>query len=677
MPNVLVWGKIRDLIAGDPPTGMPVAEVSSLEEARAQSDSRGTLLLTSPAVIEAHAEALKSWLRGGQAGEPSPRAGRGSVPPTSGRSEASTGTLLVAVTEAEQGDLVLSRFPFVDDLLVKPVTAGRLRLRLDRAFDALHNRRVVRQLEEALARKGEELHELNQIGVKLSAERDIKKLLDLILYKSREITAADAGSLYLVERGKSDKTQTDDRLRFKLTQNDSVLVPFEEYEMPLSETSIAGYAALTGRIVNVADAYELAPGTPFRISRSFDEQSGYRTKSMLAVPMRDHKDEVIGVVQLINKKRDTKAVLRPLAVVEEQVIAFNGVDEELVSSLASQAAVAFENTRLLEDLKNLFDTFVHASVSAIEQRDPPTSGHSRRVAELTVGIAEQADAAASGPFKEVRFNRDQIQEIKYASLLHDFGKVGVRDKVFIKAKKLYVGELLLVRQRFDSIKRALEVEHLRSKLDQVLAGAAGPELLGEMDATHRARQEEIDQIVQMVLHANEPTVLEGDSVRLLHDLASRTFLDVEGKRQPYLTAEEVQALSIRKGSLSTAEREEIQTHVTNTYNFLAKLPWTGELQAVPDIAHAHHEKLDGSGYPRRLRAPEIPLQSRMMTIADIFDALVAWNRPYKKSVSPERALDILKDEARHGKVDAALVDLFIAARIYERTLPKAGAQVAR
>jgi HD-GYP domain-containing protein (c-di-GMP phosphodiesterase class II) len=662
MPNVLVWGRVRDLIAGDLPPGLPVAEVTSLDEARTQADSRGCLLLIDPCVMEAQAELIQKWLGGG----------------------GSTGTLLVAVAEAEQGDDLLRRFPFLDDLLVKPVTAGRLRLRLNRAFDALHNRRVVRQLEEKLARKGTELHELNKIGVALSAERDIERLLDMILAKSREITAADAGSLYLVERGKDSDTQEDDLLRFKLTQNDSVLVPFEEFTMPLSETSIAGYAALTGESVNVADAYNLPPGSPFRISRSFDEKSGYRTKSMLVVPMRDHKEEVIGVVQLINKKRDARAVLRPVAVVDEEVMAFTEVDKDLVTSLASQAAVAFENTTLLDDIRDLFDSFVRASVTAIEQRDPTTSGHSARVAVLTVGLAEQADAAQTGPFKDVRFTRDQIQEVRYASLLHDFGKVGVKEKVLIKGKKLYFGEMLLVRQRLSLIRRTLEAEHLRSKLEQVLGGLATPELLAEMDATYRQRQEEVDHIAQIVRQANEPLLLaeervhEEERFRALMDLPNRTFLDADGQHQPFLTLNEVQALSIRRGSLSEKERREIESHVTHTYDFLAQIAWTTEFQSVPDIAHAHHEKLDGTGYPRRLKAKDIPLQSRMMTIADIYDALVAFDRPYKESQSPERALEILRtEEAGRGKIDSDLLDLFIGARIYERTLPKSGAEVTR
>ena len=518
----------------------------------------------------------------------------------------------------------------------------------------------------------------------LSAERDINKLLDLILAKSREITAADAGSLYLVERGKDQKVQTDDHLRFKLTQNDSLVVPFEETTIPLAETSIAGYVALTGRGVNVADAYNLPPGSPFRISRSWDEQSGYRTKSMLVVPMRDHKKEVIGVVQLINKKRDAGAVLRPVAVVDEEVIAFTAVDEELVTSLASQAAVAFENTRLLADIRGLFDSFVRASVVAIEKRDPTTSGHSERVAKLTVALAEQADATQSGPFKDVNFTKDQIQEVRYASLLHDFGKVSVREKVLVKGKKLYYGELMLIRQRFDYIKKAREAEYLRGKLDQVLKGLAAPDLLEQMDDRYRKEQGELDDIVKVLEAANEPTILEEDGFSTLVGLPNRTFDDIHGNRQPFLTPNEVQALSIRRGSLSDKERREIESHVSHTYEFLKEIPWTIEFRSVPDIAHAHHEKLDGTGYPQRLRFPEpdkdrreIPLQSRMMTISDIFDALTAWNRPYKDAVPPEKALDILRDEARQGKLDASHPRPLHRGADLMRTLNEAGTEVAR
>ncbi|MCM2258743.1 MAG: hypothetical protein NDJ94_24175, partial [Vicinamibacteria bacterium] len=270
------------------------------------------------------------------------------------------------------------------------------------------------------------------------------------------------------------------------------------------------------------------------------------------------------------------------------------------------------------------------------------------------------------------FSRDQLQEIRYASLLHDFGKVGVREKVLIKGKKLYVGETLLIRQRFAYIKRTLEATHLHDKLERALAGATSRDLLDHLDDDHQRRQDELARVLDVILRANEPTVLEDDSFRALLSFAEQTYADIDGALQPYLSPNEVEALSIRRGSLSEKERREIESHVTHTYRFLATIPWTGEFARVPDIAFAHHEKLDGTGYPRRLKAADIPVQSRMMTISDIYDALVAWDRPYKKAVPVPKALDILHDEAAHGKLDRALLGLFVESKLYERTLPPRG-----
>jgi HD-GYP domain-containing protein (c-di-GMP phosphodiesterase class II) len=654
MANVIVWGKTREVLAGELPLGVTAEEVDTLANLQAHL-GRASVIITDPEHLERERAALELWVKGG----------------------GTRRALLLAACDNGQADEVLHRFPYLDDVLIKPVTPVRLRVRVDRALDTLNSRRSIQQLDEALGRKSAELHELNRIGVALSAQRNIRALLEMILSRSREITSADAGTLYLVERGKNHETHKDDVLRFMRAQNDSVAVSFEERTMPLDETTISGYAALTGELVNVADAYNLRPGSPYRYGRSFDEKSGYRTKSILTVPMRDHNEDVIGVVQLINKKRDAKAVLQPVTLVEELVIPFTAVDEELVKSLASQAAVAFENTQLIDEIKTLFNAFVYASVTAVEQRDPTTSGHSRRVAELTVGLAETVDAMSAGPFRDLTFTRDQLEEIRYASLLHDFGKVGVREKVLIKGKKLYVGELLLIRQRFGYIKRTLETEHLRAKLEQALRGLATPELLAQMDRDFEARLAELDDFQRMIVQANEPTILEEDSFRTLLDLTGRTFTDADGNLQPFLTANEVSALSIRRGSLSEKERREIESHVTHTFRFLSEIPWTRDHRRVPDIAYAHHEKMDGSGYPRKLAGGDIPVQSRMMTISDIFDALVAWDRPYKKSVPVQKALDILGEECRAGKLDRTLLDVFVDAKVYERTLPKAGLEVAR
>ncbi len=647
MAHLVIWGTAREILKA-PLAGPQPEQVSSLAALRATLDGHGAVLvLADAACLEPERPAVEAWLREG----------------------ASSQVVLVAVADPANADEVATRLPFVDDVVLRPVSSARLRLKLERALETVHSRRIVRQLESALSRKGEELSELNKIGVALSAERDIDTLLELILSKSREITGADAGSLYLVERARTGEP-AGDLLRFKLAQNDTVIVPFEEFTMPLDEGSIAGHAAQSGRVVNVADAYRLPAGSPFRISSSFDERSGYRSKSMLVVPMRDHENAVIGVVQLINKKRDPSTVLRPLSLVEEEVVPFTSVDEELAESLASQAAVAFENAKLLQDIRDLFEAFVRAAVTAIEQRDPTTSGHSERVAVLTVGLAERVDAASSGPFAEVRLDRDELRELRYAALLHDFGKVGVREKVLVKGKKLYFGQLAAIQQRFAYIGKSLEVDHLRRKLDAITSDSLSEAELLQLDTEYEARRAELYRLLETVLRANEPSVLEEETFHTLMDLPKRTFRDWQGAPQPFLTSQEVAALSIRRGSLSEEERRQIESHVTHTYEFLSKIRWTSEFSRIPEIAWAHHEKLDGSGYPRGLRAGEIPLQSRMMAIADIYDALVAWDRPYKRAVSVDRALSILDEEAKAGKLDPRLLELFVGARIYERTQPR-------
>ncbi len=649
MHRIVVWGDARELLPEGLPAGVPVSEVSGLSDlTRTLETQDAALVLCDGARLDAEREQLQAWLKAG------------TVLPS----------LLVGVVDPHDAERLLARCPFLDDLWVKPLTPALMRLRLDRALDAMHSRRVIRQFDQALARKSQELHDLNRIGLALSAERDIDRLLLLILSKSCEIAAADAGSLYLVERA-SRAAAAPDRLRFKLTQNDSVQVSFEEFTMPLDQGSIAGYAALTGRLLNVAHVYELPDDAPYAGSggaaRAFDEKSGYRTKSMLVVPMKDHRGAVIGVLQLINKKRDRTAVLRPVTLVEEEVIPFTAVDEELLTSLTSQAAVALEKTRLVADVRALFDSFVRASVTAIEQRDPTTSGHSSRVATLTEALADVVDRQQNGRFRDVRFSREQLQEIRYAGLLHDFGKVGVREQVLIKGRKLYASELLVIRHRFAYVKRSLEAEHLRTQLAEALAGKASPERLAELDRAHDEKQKELAEILHAVRRANEPSVVEEDGFRALMGLPARTFIDADGRAQPLLTPDELRALQIPMGTLSEHERREIESHVTHTFNFLSEIPWTDEFREIPAIAYAHHEKLDGTGYPRRLTGSEIPLQSRMMTISDIFDALVAWDRPYKKAVPVERALGILGEEAGQGKLDADLLRLFVDAKVYEST----------
>jgi HD-GYP domain-containing protein (c-di-GMP phosphodiesterase class II) len=653
------------MLAGEPLVGS-TEEVHTLDALRASLGEKGaTLVLADPNRVEAERGGVEAWLDDG------------------GRSQ----VVLVAVADHEDGDAVLKRLPFVDDVVAGPVTPGRLMRKRDQAHDALSNLRAIRQLERAIDRKGKELDTLNKIGVALSAERDIHKLLEQILTKSRAITGADAGSLYIVERDKGNGEPRAEWLRFMLAQNDTVNVNFKEKVFPLDDSSIAGHAARSGELINVPDAYtyDPRPDSPFRASQAFDEKSGYRTKSMLVVPMRDHQDEVIGIVQLINKKRDQTAVLKPVKAVDEEVIPFTSVDEELVGSLASQAAVAFLNAKLLQDIRNLFEEFVTAAVTAIEKRDPTTSGHSERVAVLTVHLAEEVDGVSDGPYADLRLSHDQLEELRYASKLHDFGKVGVPEKVLKKEKKLLASELKAIELRLAFRARTLEAEHLRRKIEVIEARRGGAAELAALDAEYEERRRELERVLEIVRLANEPQLVDEKgagalekSLRTLQVLPVRTFATLDDELEvaveewaagPLISERERAALLIRKGSLTEEERtdprEGINSHVQHTYEFLDKITWTGELSKIPEIAWAHHEKLDGSGYPRGITGAEIPVQSKMMTIADIYDALVAWDRPYKRAVSPERALGILEEDVRKGLLDAHLLSVFVGARVWD------------
>jgi len=513
------------------------------------------------------------------------------------------------------------------------------------------------------ARLERDLSELNAIGIRLSGESNPRFLLETMLSKAREITNSDAGSLYIVEeRGEAPY------LRFALAQNDSVGVPFRTATLPLTGASIVGHVALTGQVINVADAYAPPPDAPFTINRRFDDEAGYRTKSMLVVPMRTPQGQTIGALQLINCKDDRDARLTEPGDVERHVRPYGPRHEKLAGSLASQAAVAIYNRRLYLSIRELFEGFVKASVTAIEARDPTTSGHSFRVADLTVALAEVVDRCESGPYRDVRFRDDEVMELRYASLLHDFGKVGVREHVLVKAKKLYPADLDRIRHRVELLKRGLTLRAERAKLDQALARAADYEdHAARVDADLMAALAELDRHLDLVAVANEPTMQTQNFLGDILRLATQTWQDADGTPRTVLTPEEARVLAIPRGSLTDTERVAIQQHVVHTFQFLTQIPWTKELRRVPEIARAHHEKLDGSGYPYGVRADEIPVQSRMMAIADIYDALTASDRPYKKALRAEEALAVLDAERRAGALDTALLDLFIEARVFERT----------
>lgn len=574
---------------------------------------------------------------------------------------ASGEALLVLIGRAAYQDLATALNRGLGALLSRDPSPDELYVAIHNACELLETKARAEARGKWLNRYRYELGELIEIAKAITTERELDKLLSLILEKSRFITGADAGSIYVVEGDDPDPLRR--TLRFKLSQNDSVHFDAREFTLPVSARSMAGYVALHKRLINIADVYDLPAVSPYGFDRSFDAKIGYRTKSMLCMPLCSRKGDVIGVIQLINKKRSGDRLLLTREDFEDQVVAFDVRSEELVGTLGSQAGIALENAVLYSENQHMLEGFVRASVEAIEQRDPTTSGHSRRVALLTVGLARALSRADIGPYRGVTWTKDDLRELEYASLLHDFGKIGVREQVLVKAKKLYPHELQLVRQRIEIASRAHEVEILARKLRLVERNASADELAA-LDQELQNRKDELFQAYAAIVAANEPSVLKGGDFARVEAIARETYTDLEGNIFPLLTGDEVACLSVTKGSLTPTEIDEIRSHVVHTYHFLSQIPWGKQFRRVALIAGAHHERLNGTGYPHRLRAEEIPLQSKMMSVSDIFDALTASDRPYKKAVPVDRALDILGYEVKDQHLDPDLVRVFVEAKVW-------------
>src|SRR6185437_8300744 len=324
----------------------------------------------------------------------------------------------------------------------------------------------------------------------------------------------------------------------------------------------------------------------------------------------------------------------------EQVVPFDNRSVELLATLGAQAGIALENAILYAEIQRMLEGFVRASVEAIEQRDPTTSGHSRRVSDLTIALARAVERSDTGPYRGVSWSAGDLRELEYASLLHDFGKIGVREQVLLKAKKLFPSELEMVRARFEFATRSAEVDILSRKVRALERGASAEELEA-LDQELLRRRHDLDAAFGLVVAANEPTVLKGGDFARIEALSREAYVGLDGSLLPLLLPSEVASLSVARGSLTASEIDEIRSHVSHTFTFLSQIPWGKQFRRVAHIAGSHHERLNGTGYPNRLRAEEIPLQSKMMAVSDIFDALTASDRPYKKAVPVEKALDIL------------------------------------
>lgn len=551
------------------------------------------------------------------------------------------------------------------------------KLNLVAILQSIHNLQTLISHSNAAAK---EIQEANQnvkyvmsISRELNGERNIPKLLNLILSKARDICSADAGSIYTVESPTSNVK--DGTIHFRFTQNDSITQNLSEFSMPVNEGSIVGNACIHAAPINIPDLYRLSSNpaeNPYgaRHDRTWDARIGYESHSMLTVPMFDISHNIVGVIQLINRKRNRLTKLAGPENFAEMVVPFDEFDQEMAEIVAQQAGIALENANMQQNIQDLFDGLVNASVTAIEQRDPTTSGHSHRVAHLTVGLANVVNKMSEGIYKDVKFNSDQMQEIKYASLLHDFGKLGVSENVLVKAKKLYPWEMDRMLTRFDLIRASHEIDYLKKVIEYLQSPDHFPMGANPYTFEYEKNQRinELEEYLKFVVKANEPTVLEQGGFEKLKDIANLNYKNMRGERHPYLLSDELKALSVSRGSLTREEFAEIQSHVTHTFEFLRQIPWGKKLANVPQIAAKHHEKLDGSGYPTSAEANEIPVQTRMMTIADIFDALTAADRPYKKAVPVDRALDILEMEVKGGKMDPELFRLFCESKVYEPVL---------
>ena len=612
------------------------------------------------------------------------------VPPEDLLLDSSPSTTLVLVRREGKGadafaEELLGRFIF-DDELSLPAKPVRVDTMIRRLRELVFLRRRTFQ-ESSGVPHAEKFRRLNRIGAALSEIHHLGDLLDVVLTEARNIMDADAGSIYTIERGshgswsgrkvlgraqrmtravavkRSDLASNDFSLRFAAAQNDSMEIPFEEIIFPANLESIAGYAALTGETVIISDVYELPEGATYRFNKEvIDAKYGYRTCSMLTVPLKNTNDDVVGVVQLINKKTDPLRKLDKGEKAIDWIVPFTDEDVELAASLGGQAGVAIENVRLMDAITRLFESFVHASVRAIEQRDPTTAGHSGRVDRITMALAAAVNDATEGPFKDECFDDAQAIELHYAGLLHDFGKIGVREHVLTKAEKLYPAQSQAIAFRGEIIRRELQLEALEKGAELARNGSTDPQAI--RDALD-AKLASLDSDLEFIVEHTKPVFMTDENLERMARIYDSPYR-IRGEIFLLIDKDEHYSLQTRRGTLNSEERKEIESHVSHSWRFLKQIPWTDDLAAVPEIAGQHHEKMNGKGYPGGVPAAQTPLGSRLMAVADVFDSLTASDRPYKPAIPLERALEILARMSDGGELDPNVVNLFNDAKIWEK-----------
>ena len=504
------------------------------------------------------------------------------------------------------------------------------------------------------------LKELNEIGIALSQQRNLNGLLETILLAAMRITHADAGTLYLHE-------QEQRVLRFEILRNNTLNmamggtsgVPITFYPVQLydgignpNHTMVVSHSALSGETVNIPDAY-MAEGYDFSGTKNFDAKTGYRSQSFLTVPMRNHEHEVIGVLQLINAKDQDNGT----------VIPFSPGDQQLSESLASQAAIALTNRYLIDQLEALFEAFIQLINTAIDDKSPYTGGHCARVPALTMMLAEAVNRTTQGPLKEFVMSDKDRRELKIAGLLHDCGKITTPVHVVDKATKLQTifDRIGLVDTRFELLKRDAEIAMLR-EIGAADADARRTEVVRQ---NYAARAMQLDQDREFLRFCNVGSeAMSAEAQQRVRQIATYQWCDVDGRMSNFLSEDEVENLTIRAGTLTAAEREIINHHINVTIKMLESLPWPRHLKNVAEYAGGHHERMDGKGYPRGLTREQMSVQARVMGIADIFEALTAKDRPYKKGKTLTESLTILGKFKLGGHVDPDLFDVFIREKVY-------------
>jgi HD-GYP domain-containing protein (c-di-GMP phosphodiesterase class II) len=501
---------------------------------------------------------------------------------------------------------------------------------------------------------------LAQIGVALSAEKNIDRLLEMIVDEARFFTHADGGALYIM-------TDDETALQFAIVQTDSLNirmggtsgkinwppVSLRNSDGEFNYANVSAYSALHGVVVNIPDVYH-AEGFNFEGTRRFDRSTGYHSQSMLVAPMRNHENYIIGVLQLINARDPAVGA----------VIPFSRENQNMTESLASQAAIALTNRRLIHDLETLLDSFIRSIASAIDEKSAYTGDHVRRVAELTMTIARRINEVKEGPYAGVSFDEHQLKELHLAAWLHDLGKITTPEHVVDKASKLETvfNRIELLQLRFELLRREHEIGKLRQAIrdGRQATGDDPGETLAESDDFIRSLDEDYQFLVR---DNNGSEAMTDEQIARLKRIAQRTY-PVDGAWRPILDDNELENLSVRQGTLTGAERNIINNHAMVTYKILSQLPFPKTLRHVAEIAAAHHERMNGTGYPNGLRGDQIFLQSRILALADVFEALTAKDRPYKKPTNLSQALKIIGFMVKDGHIDPELFDFFLKERLY-------------